>query len=76
MKQTFIHTFKNGNRCVLILDFTGPKAHADAQWDRKVDAEWPQIEREYKLWREECFNQFTADKTPDQMLEILIKSSR
>ena len=46
MKQTFVHVFGDGNRCCLLIDFTGPEACVKADWDFSPD--WKKIKKEYK----------------------------
>lgn len=71
-RRTFVHTFKNGNTCTLVLDFD-EKPKADAKWARTVASEWPQIEQEYKAWRNETFNQYMDDLTFDQKNMVVEK---
>jgi hypothetical protein len=71
-KRTFIHTFKNGNRCELTIDFDDtPKV--DAKWARKVTREWPEIEPEYLKWRTEAFEQYMSELTPAQQWLVVGK---
>ena len=49
-KQTFVHDFANGNRCVLTLDYTADPPNV-AVWKRiPSDEERQELFVEYNLW--------------------------
>lgn len=70
MKKTFIHTFSNGNSCKLTMDFRGVSPRVDAEWSRKVEEEWPDIEEEYLHWRDITFNTFMDGLTFSEKLRV------
>jgi len=59
MKRTYIHTFKNGNKCRLELQHRARKPVAYADWEVvPSDSQWREIEEEYVAWRAECVADF------------------
>ena len=73
MKKTFIHTFSNGDRCSLVLDFTGLKGTAKADWGNPKEDRFAEIENEYITWREMVFAEFMAGMTFEQQMEVVSK---
>lgn len=61
-RQTFIHTFLNGDRCTLVIE--GEAAGREGYcvrvraclWNRTPN--WPSIVKEYTTWRMESVEQF------------------
>jgi len=74
MKKTFIHTFSNGDRCTLVLDFTGDKGRADAKWSNPTkENRFSEIESEYCAWRSIVFSEFMEGMTIKQQMEVVSK---
>jgi hypothetical protein len=73
MKKTFIHTFSNGDKCTLVLDFTGERGKAVADWGSPKENRFDQIEAEYIAWRELVFREFMDGMTVAEQFQILAK---
>ncbi len=74
MEKHFIHTFQNGNRCHLIMGLHGEDLTADAAWDRTPEGEWPEIEGEYLVWRDQCFDLFSDGLSTEQKRLMFIQA--
>lgn len=72
MKSDFIHTFQNGNRCHLVMDFSGDPPKVSAAWDRVPAEEWPEIEQEYQVWRNHCFDTFMGNLPEAEKVGVIV----
>jgi hypothetical protein len=69
-KQTFVHDFANGNRCVLTMDYMADPPNS-ATWKRiPSDEERQQLFVEYNLWSILVAREY-SDSLDDEQLKML-----
>jgi hypothetical protein len=69
-KQTFVHDFANGNRCVLTLDYTADPPNVATWKTLPSNEERQELFVEYNLWSILVAKKY-ADLLNDEQLAIL-----
>lgn len=75
--QTVVEAAKLGDQCTLVLDFTGERLSANAQWSNPTkENRFEEIEEECIKWREVAFTQFMEGKSMREQIEIIGKLAK